>query len=503
MESVETFSNSNGKYAHLSRHTGFFRSSIIEEFQMLEGISDQGMVNPPIYNTSDVQEKVIFNKIVQNPSQLIKFKTYVKDPADNEHNQEKKSTHLGNRKTDKINHFTNRILSNSHYHKLGPGLLILNCITLAVSGELEVFEAGSWQHAVRTSLDLIDLLIILVLSSEVVLKWLNNFQRFWYCWWNIFDLVIISITTVPAVLSLIPSVQGSNLYNVTKYLRALRIIRSLKLISRVSGLKIIVLTLLEAFQSMAFIMVLLFAVAYIFAIVAVSLFQPTSEVVNPQYFIAYYRSFSSLHNAILTLFQLFTLDQWYRVYRAAASVIEPDMQVPLIIYIILWIWLGAFIFKNIIVGIIVENFEVISAQLTNENNKEVQQQNNKRILLAWNSQLCDNVSDLDYSEGRSPNDQVVDKEGSTIDASLPRIPDYSSSSLTDVHQECQGWQAAVHEYTKTLGMEPDSVLWSRENLFNYYQVMEELFENLEEAKQLERIAGEIIIKLFDKTSKKQ
>lgn len=486
----------NSKYAHLSRHTGFFRSSIIEEFQMLEGISDQGVVNPPIYNTSDIQDKTIFNKIVQNTSQLIKFKTYVKDPADTNQEQEKVA-HLGNRKTDKINKFTQNILSNPLFHRLGPGLLILNCITLAASGELEGFQAGSWQHVVRTTLDLMDLLIIAALSSEIVLKWLNNFQKFWYCWWNIFDLVIISITTVPAVLSLIPSVPGSVLFSVTKYLRALRIIRSLKLISRVSGLKIIVLTLLEAFQSMAFIMVLLFAVAYIFAIVAVSLFQPTIDVENTQYFAAYYRSFSTLHDAILTLFQLFTLDQWYRVYRAAASVIEPNMRVVLMIYIILWIWLGAFIFKNIIVGIIVENFEVISAQLTNENNKEAQQQNNKRILSAWNNQLCDIESGSNSPEDSSPGH----KEGSFSESSPSHIPGYSSSSLTDIHQECQGWQAAVHEYTKTLGMEPDNVLWSRENLFKYYQVMEELFENLEEAKQLERIAGEVIIKLFDKTSK--
>ena len=491
MESEKIINDSKGKYTHLSRHTGFFRSNIIEEFQMLEGISDQGMVNPPIYNTSDIQEKPIFHKIVQNQSQLIKFKTYVKDPADNEQN-EKKNAHLGNRKTDKINDFTRRILSNPHYHKLGPGLLILNCFTLAVSGELEMFPPGSWQHAVRTGLDLIDLLIIVVLSSEVILKWLYDFQRFWYCWWNVFDLVIISITTVPAVLSLIPSAQGSTLFIVTKHLRALRIIRSLKLISRVSGLKIIVLTLLEAFQSMAFIMVLLFAVAYIFAIIAVSLFQPASEPANPIYFAAYYRSFGSLHDAILTLFQLFTLDQWYRVYRAAASVVEPGMQIPLMIYIILWIWLGAFIFKNIIVGIIVENFEVISAQLTNENNREVEQQNNKRILSAWNNQLSDQVSDS--PETHSLNSHI----GSSSGASPPRIPGYSSSSLTDVHQECQGWQTAVYEYTKTLSMEPDNILWSRENLFNYYQVMEELFENLEEAKQLEKIAGEIIIRLFDK-----
>ena len=499
MEPEKIIKDSKGKYAHLSRHTGFFRSSIIEEFQMLEGISDQGMVNPPIYNTSDIQEKHIFNKIVQNPSQLIKFKTYVKDPADNEENEEKQTTHLENRKTDKINDFTRRILSNPYYHKVGPGLLMLNCVTLALSGELEEFQAGSWQHAVRTTLDLIDLLIIAALSLEVVLKWLNDFQRFWYCWWNIFDLVIISITTVPAVFSLIPSVPGSVLFSVTKYMRALRIIRSLKLISRVSGLKIIVLTLLEAFQSMAFIMVLLFAVAYIFAIIAVSLFQPTIDAVDPQYFAAYYRSFSTLHDAILTLFQLFTLDQWYRVYRAAASVIEPEMQVALMIYIILWIWLGAFIFKNIIVGIIVENFEVISAQLTNENNKEAQEQNNKRILSAWNNQLCDQVS-----APNSPpelNSQTVHREGDTSGASPPHIPGYSSSSLTDVHEECQGWQTAVREYTKTLRMEPENVLWSRENLFNYYQIMEELFENLEEAKQLERIAGEIIINLFDKKYK--
>ena len=499
MEKTNPNSKKDGKYAHLSRHTSFFRSSIIEEFQMLEGISDQGVVNPPIYNTSDIQDKAILNKILQNPSQLIKFKTYVKDPADSEV-QGKATTHLVNKNREMVSQFTQKFFSNPHFHKIGPGLLILNCVTLAVSGELEGFEAGSWQHAVKTTLDLLDLVIIAVLSFEIVLKWLDNFQKFWYCWWNIFDLVIISFTTVPAIMSLIPSTPGSLLHTATKYLRALRIVRSLKLISRVSGLKIIVLTLLEAFQSMAFILVLLFAVAYIFAIVAVSLFQPTQEIESYLYFAAYYRSFSSLHDAILTLYQLFTLDQWYRVYRAAASVISTDMQVVLLIYIILWIWLGAFIFKNIIVGIIVENFEIISAQLTNENMKEEKEKKNKRILSAWNNQLCEKSSELSSPSDGHSSQKSGRKESSSGESPTNRIPRYSSSSLTDMHEECQGWQAAVHEYTKTLAMEPDNVLWSRENLFNYYQVMEELFENIEEAKELERIAGEYIIKLFDKTT---
>ena len=57
---------------------------------------------------------------------------------------------------------------------------------------------------------------------------------------------------------------------------------------------------------------------------------------------------SSLPNALITLFQLFTLDQWYKIYN---DIIKVQNKVFTCTYILLWVWVGAFVFRNLFVGI--------------------------------------------------------------------------------------------------------------------------------------------------------
>ena len=61
--------------------------------------------------------------------------------------------------------------------------------------------------------------------------------------------------------------------------------------------------------------------------------------------------FSSILNALITLFQIFTLDQWFAVYKDVKTV---SNYLFAIFYIILWILIGSFIFNNIFVGIMGE-----------------------------------------------------------------------------------------------------------------------------------------------------
>lgn len=60
---------------------------------------------------------------------------------------------------------------------------------------------------------------------------------------------------------------------------------------------------------------------------------------------------STLGNALVTLFQLFTLDHWYDILRDLIKVVD---SITVKIYIILWICIGAFIFRNIFAGIMGE-----------------------------------------------------------------------------------------------------------------------------------------------------
>ena len=57
---------------------------------------------------------------------------------------------------------------------------------------------------------------------------------------------------------------------------------------------------------------------------------------------------SSLPNAMITLFQLFTLDQWYKIYNDLIKVSNVTFTC---IYILMWVWVGSFVFRNLFVGI--------------------------------------------------------------------------------------------------------------------------------------------------------
>ena len=60
---------------------------------------------------------------------------------------------------------------------------------------------------------------------------------------------------------------------------------------------------------------------------------------------------SSLLNAMITLFQLFTLDQWYKIYNDLTKVSSVAFTCT---YILLWVWIGSFVFRNLFVGIMGE-----------------------------------------------------------------------------------------------------------------------------------------------------
>ena len=51
---------------------------------------------------------------------------------------------------------------------------------------------------------------------------------------------------------------------------------------------------------------------------------------------------------MVTLFQLFTLDQWYNIYLDVSKVMNP---VAVLFYILVWIAIGSFVFRSLIIGI--------------------------------------------------------------------------------------------------------------------------------------------------------
>jgi cation channel sperm-associated protein 2 len=101
------------------------------------------------------------------------------------------------------------------------------------------------------------------------------------------------------------------------------------------------------------ILLLLMVMIYIYAVLGIYIF--VSYTLHPSRPQMRYK-LESLPHAILTLFQLLTLDQWFSVDREFSNYLSV---VTCKLYFISWVCVGAFIFRNIFVGAMVKNFETL------------------------------------------------------------------------------------------------------------------------------------------------
>ena len=64
-------------------------------------------------------------------------------------------------------------------------------------------------------------------------------------------------------------------------------------------------------------------------------------------------------------------------------------------------------------------------------------------------------------------------------------------------QTAEGWNEMVHENLKALAANPVQTLWPRDTLFKYYELLEQLQENVEEYEELQKLAVQCLLKLQD------
>lgn len=115
--------------------------------------------------------------------------------------------------------------------------------------------------------------------------------------WNRFDFFVIAGGQLPNAFALVGVVIGG--LESIAILRLLRLLRALKLLKSVPQLQIIVLALVRGVSSMGYISLMIVLVFYVFAISAMIFFAQNDPW-----------RFGTLHNAMITLFQCATLDDW-------------------------------------------------------------------------------------------------------------------------------------------------------------------------------------------------
>ncbi len=208
------------------------------------------------------------------------------------------------------------------------GVILFNAVILG----LETSEAIMAQvGGVIKTLDHICLSIFVV---ELVAKLVARGPRFFKDGWNIFDLLIIGISLVPA---------GEGL----SVLRALRIFRLLRVVSVVPSLRRVVEAFIMALPGMASVLLLTGIIFYIGAVIATKLYGPTF----PHWF-------GTLGESLYTLFQIMTLESW------SMGIVRPviEQHPEAWLFFIPFILITAFAVMNLVVGLIVSTMQDAHAE---------------------------------------------------------------------------------------------------------------------------------------------
>ncbi|XP_022239158.1 cation channel sperm-associated protein 2-like isoform X2 [Limulus polyphemus] len=207
-----------------------------------------------------------------------------------------------------------------------------------------------------------DCICLSLFFIEIILKWLEGFRTFWKNGWNIFDFLVTFTTFIPEIILLVlQNKKYSSVQKLVEVMQVFRVVRALKIVMHVEQVRLIALAITKAFKEMTFIAMMLLTVMYIYAIVGVVMFGKYSNINVEK--VDSEENFKNLSQAAATLFQLFTLDHWLKVFSDIYSLIGTWFS---IIYIISWILIGSFIFRNIFVGILVNNFQSIRTELVQE-----------------------------------------------------------------------------------------------------------------------------------------
>lgn len=274
-------------------------------------------------------------------------------------------------KTDSKSWFSLIKLIESSVWFQGFIISIIIIAALTVGAKTYALPAG-----VEAAINYLDSFITVFFLIEIVLRFVacDNKRNFFKDPWNIFDSIIV-------IGSLLP-ISESDMVLVGRLLRVFRVLR---LVSIIPDLRYLINALLKAIPKMGYIALLMFIIFYLFAAVGAIFF----ENVNPVLW-------GDIATAMLTLFRVATFEDWTDVMYETMAVYPFSW-----IYYIIFIFLTAFVFLNMMVGVVLD----VMTQETNKQEHDAQEQNHADLMsqmqqmqqqiAALNDKLDDKLSEKD------------------------------------------------------------------------------------------------------------
>ena len=231
---------------------------------------------------------------------------------------------------------------------------------------------GVETYGTHAGISVVQTVILGIFTFEILIRYIaaDSNKSFFSGGWNWFDLILVLIGYIPESLFANASmVMAIRVLRVFRVLRLLRFCNEIKLI-----VTVFVKSLSALFYNVAFFSIFL----YLFAIVGVALFKlPNPEELAPterakyELFVAEAphaptnspEPFGTLHESMFTLFRVMTGDDWtdvrYNLLTASKYGLVKAAPTVITIYHVLWFTISAFLLLNLVVGAILNNYQLV------------------------------------------------------------------------------------------------------------------------------------------------
>lgn len=218
-----------------------------------------------------------------------------------------------------------RLRSNKLFEMVVVSIILLSALVIGV-------KTYALPEALTRAIIFLDWAITVFFLVEITVRLLAepDKKRFFRSGWNVFDTLIV-------VVSLIP-IEDSELALVG---RLVRIFRVLRMVSIIPELRTLLNSLLAALPKLGYVSLMMFIIFYIYAAVGTTFFAE----INPGLW-------GDISISMLTLFRIMTFEDWTDIMYETMAVYGLSWA-----YYLSFIFLSAFAFLNMIIGIVVNGLE--------------------------------------------------------------------------------------------------------------------------------------------------
>jgi len=209
--------------------------------------------------------------------------------------------------------------------------------------------------------EVLDWVITFIFLFEIIIRFIADPDklRFFKKGWNIFDTLIVVVSLIPADST-----------DMAFLGRLIRIFRVLRMVSIIPELRILVNSLMKALPQLAYVMLLMFIIFYIYAAIGSTFFHNINL-----------KLWSDISISMLTLFRVMTFEDWTDVMYEVMEIYPLSW-----IYFLSFIFFTAFAFLNMVIGIVVNVLEDERAK-----EKKLKEEKEQTVTLETLSQQLSQV----------------------------------------------------------------------------------------------------------------